>query len=99
MFKKILPYINIGLASIMLFIAMPNLSFSATATGEWFWMIWTILCLLIMAANGNMILMSKEKKERLQQLKRARKLKQEQKILSILNRKKQSKKERVNQTG
>lgn len=99
MFKKILPYINIGLASIMLFIAMPNLSFSATATGEWFWLIWTVLCLLIMAANGNMLLMSKEKKERLQQLKRVRKIKQEQKLLSMINRKKQPKKERVKQTG
>lgn len=85
----------------MLFIAMPNLSFSGNATAEWFWILWTAMCLVIMAANGNMILMSKEKKERLQQIKRMRKMKQEEKLVSLLNRKSKSEneKKRVKQTG
>lgn len=99
MIKKFMPYINIGLASIMLFIAMPNLSFSGLAAGEIFWVLWTILCLGIMAANGNVILMSKEKKERLQQIKRMRKMKQEQTIAKFINKRKEKENKRVNQTG
>jgi len=101
MFKKIMPYFNIGLASVMLFIAMPNLNFSGSTAGELFWVLWTVICLVIMAANGNMILMSKEKKERLQQIKRMRKIKQEQTVINLLNRKqmKARAKERAKQTG
>lgn len=98
MFKKMMPYINIGLASVMLFVAVPNLNFSGSIAGELFWILWTALCLVIMAANGNMILMTKEKKERLQQVKRLRKLKQEEKIVKFMNKKKQKDRARVKQT-
>ena len=86
MIKKALPYINIGLASIMLFFALPKLGTTGSTMGEVFWIAWTVICVIAMASNGNVILMSDEKKERLRQIKRERALRLEQKLLRITNK-------------
>jgi len=98
--RKILPFINLGLAVVMLFFALPKLGAAAEPLGNAFWIAWTALAGLAIAANGNTILMSEEKRERLLAIKRHRALRFERKLAALGSKTTaRKKKERVNESA
>ena len=98
--RKILPFINLGLAVVMLFFALPKLGTAVEPLGNAFWIAWTALAGLAIAANGNTILMSQEKRERLLAIKRHRALRFERKLAAIGTKTAaRKKKERVNESA
>lgn len=80
---RILPFINLGLAVVMLFFALPKLGVAEAPLGNAFWIAWIAFSALVIAANGNIILMSEEKRNRLQEIKRQRALRLERKLASL----------------
>lgn len=80
---RILPFINLGLAVVMLFFALPKMGMSAEPLENAFWIVWISFAAIVMAANGNIILMSEEKRERLKAIKRQRALRFEKKLSSM----------------
>lgn len=81
--KKIFPIINLGLAVFMLFFALPKIGTSVEPLANAFWLIWVSFAAIVMTANGNVLLMSEEKKERLKQVKRQRAMRFEKKMLAL----------------
>jgi len=98
--RKILPFINLGLAVVMLFFALPKLGMSAEPLANVFWIAWTAFAAVAIAANGNVILMSEEKRQRLLEIKRQRALRFERKLARIGSGSAvKRKKERVNESA
>lgn len=98
--RKILPFINLGLAVVMLFFALPKLGTGVEPLANAFWIAWTGLAALAIAASGNIILMSEEKRERLLAIKRQRALRFERKLAAISTRAAaKRKKERVHESA
>jgi len=98
--RKILPFINLGLAVVMLFFALPKLGMSAEPLANAFWIAWTAFAAVAIAANGNVILMSEEKRQRLLEIKRQRALRFERKLARIGSGSAvKRKKERVNESA
>lgn len=98
--RKILPFINLGLAVVMLFFALPKLGASPEPLANVFWIAWTGFAALAIAANGNIILMSEEKRERLLAIKRQRALRFERRLASIGSKAEaKRKKDRVNESA
>ncbi|HIW35326.1 MAG TPA: hypothetical protein IAA29_21365, partial [Candidatus Paenibacillus intestinavium] len=64
---------------------LPKMGMSADPLANAFWIIWVAFSALVIAANGNIILMSENKRERLKQIKRQRALRFEKKLVAILN--------------
>lgn len=88
--KKIFPIINLGLAVLMLFFALPKIGTSAEPIANVFWLIWIAFAAIVMTANGNVLLMSEEKKVRLKQLKQQRAMRFERKVLAMQARREQT---------
>lgn len=84
----------------MLFFALPKLGAAAEPLGNAFWIAWTGLAALAIAASGNAILMSEEKRKRLLAIKRQRALRLERKLASINSKTEaRKKKERVQESA
>jgi len=85
--RNLFPFINLGLAVVMLFFALPKMGMSADALANTFWVIWVVFSAIVIAANGNIILMSEDKRERLKQIKRQRSLRFEKKLAAVMKSK------------
>lgn len=97
--SKVLPFINLGLAVVMLFFALPKLGVAEAPLGNAFWITWIAFSAIVIAANGNVILMSEEKKERLRAIKRQKALRLERKLVAFTERKKEKEKEKIKGTA
>jgi len=100
--KKILPIINLGLAVVMLFFALPKIGTSVEPLANTFWIAWIAFAAVVMTANGNVLLMSEEKKQRLKQIKRQKAMRFEKKVLAMQAKRQKSgekDKQRVNDTA
>jgi|GEM_PF-1258489 len=85
--QKLFPFINLGLAVVMLFFALPKMGMSADPLANAFWIVWVGFSAIVIAANGNIILMSEEKRDRLKQIKRQRSLRFEKKLATLMKNK------------